>query len=353
MFDQWKKTVIAMMGVVLLSGCGGGGSGNSGSGGGGNDTTSGADTSALQAIPVEQSILITIPTYDGHNQVVHPDIITHNGLFYLTITPYPWSNVNDENPSFYSSADGLNFTPTGQNPIVNHPDGGYNDDPDLIIDPLTGMFSIYYNETPKNYNKQYLALLRSPDGVEWTDHRKLVEFRTGAGEPFIVSPAVVYYAGHYFMFHVEVDTDEKAHSPNLCTRDPHKHQIKVMFSEDGVNWDKHKDEGINIDFPADFNPWHMNIVQGNGHFYMLVNGYRRGFCDRHYLYLAVSDDLANWHFIDRPIVTASKEFFDSKIIYRSAAIVEGDNMYVYFSFYKYDRRWMLGIKHILISDYIK
>jgi len=345
----WKTLVVVLVGFLSLNSCGGndGGSSNSPS------IPGGADLSILRAMPIEGSGLISIPTYDGSNQVVHPDILMHNGLFYLTITPYPWSNVEHENPSFYSSADGVTFSPTGVNPVVDHPKGGYNDDPDLIIDPLNGEFSIYYNETPKNYNKQYLALLRSPDGVDWTDHRKLVEFRTGRGEPFIVSPAVVYYAGHYFMFHVEVDADANTHSPNTCSNDPHKHQIKVMFSEDGVTWDKHKDEGINIDFPADFNPWHMNIVQGNGHFYMLVNGYHRGFCDRHNLYLAVSDDLTNWHFINKPIVTASKDFYNSKIIYRSAGIVDGDNMYVYFSFYTYDRRWFLGLKHIRLSDYTK
>ena len=347
----WIKLMTIVLGAVLLSGCGGGGGSNKTSAP--PEGSAGADTSVLQGIEVEGSRLITIPTYDGKNQVVHPDIITHDGLFYLTITPYPWSDVNHENPSFYSSADGLNFAPTGVNPIVDHPKGGYNDDPDLIIDPLSGAFSIYYNETPKGYDVQYLAMLRSPDGVSWTDHRELVAFRTKKGEPFIVSPAIVYYAGHYFMFHVEVDTDEKAHSPNLCRNDPHRHVIRVMFSEDGVTWDKHKDEGINIDFPADFNPWHMNIVEGNGHFYMLVDGYRRGFCDRHYLYLAVSDDLTNWHFIDKPIVAASHDFFDSKIIYRSAAIVDGGDMYVYFSFFTYDRRWMLAVKHIKISDYVK
>jgi len=150
------------------------------------------------------------------------------------------------------------------------------------------------------------------------------------------------------MFHVEIDTDNQ-HSPNTCVRDPHKHQIRVMISSDGVTWDKHKDEGIETDMPSWFNPWHINIVQGNGHFYILVNGYNTGFCDQHNLYLAVSDDLIHWHFVPKPIVTAGTDFYDSKIIYRSAAVINGDDMYVYFSFFTNDGRWFLGVKHISLS----
>ena len=356
------KYIFMIIGMLVFVGCGGG-SGTAIASAENNETAdtpienndttlpAGVDYSALQAIPVGESRLLTIPTYDGSNQVVHPDIITHNGLFYMTITPYPWSNVEHENPSFYVSGDGLSFAPVGHNPLINHPKNGYNDDPDLIVDPRTGLYYIYYNETPRDHDIQYLDLLQSADGVNWT-HRRLTEFRTNKHEPFIVSPAIVINNGVYDMFHVEIDTKNE-HSPNTCSDDPYKHQIRVMQSSDGVTWDKNQDVGIATDMPADFNPWHLNIIPGNGHYYMLVNGYRSGFCDQHNLYLAVSDDLAHWHFVAQPIVTADKNFFDSKIIYRSAAVVNGDDMYVYFSFYRYDKRWMLGVKHISLSATVR
>jgi hypothetical protein len=345
-----KKAITLAAFALITVGCGGGG-------GGGDEASApqngGADFSALYAIAPGESVQIDIPTYDGKNQVVHPDIIEHNGLFYLAITPYPWSNVDHENPSFYVSGDGLNFAPAGTNPIVDHPNGGYNDDPDVIIDPKSGEFRIYYNETPRDYKKQYLAVLKSPDGVAWTDHRKLVEFKTGAGEPFIVSPALIYSAGYYFMFHVEIDT-KSMHSPRLCSKDPYPHFIRVMRSKDGMSWDKKQDDGIVIDYPSGFHPWHVDVVRGNGHFYMLINGYYGNFCDRHDLYLAVSDDLIHWHFIPNPVVTPKDAVRPNiRVIYRSSALVNGDDMFIYFSFFTSDNRWFLGLKHIKISDYVK
>ena len=346
MKTMMKQGIVTVALLFALVGCGGGSSS-----GGDNPPPppSGADFSQLNAIPVGGSRLLSVATYDGSGQVVHPDVIVKDGRFLMTITPYAFSDLDLENPSFYISNDGINFQPPegGVNPLVYNPPHGYNDDPDLVFDPRSGLYYIYYNETPSNYNKQYLDLLQSPDLLNWS-HRRLTEFRTSGSDPFIVSPAVMISGGNYFMFHVEIDTDNQ-HSPNTCVPDPHKHQIRVMISQDGVTWDKHKDEGIDIDMPSDFNPWHMNIVQGNGHFYMLVNGYHRGFCDRHNLYLAVSDDLTHWHFVPQPIVTAGKDFYNSKIIYRSAAVVNGDDMYVYFSFYTYDHRWLLGVKHISLN----
>jgi predicted GH43/DUF377 family glycosyl hydrolase len=267
----------------------------------------------------------------------------------MEITPYPFSDVSHENPSFYTSQNGIDWNAPTNNPLVDHPNNGYNDDPELIIDPLTGKFYIYYNETPSDYKTQYLSLLSSTDGTNWNDHRKLIDFHITKGDPFIVSPTLVYTNGTYYMFHVEVA--KGTHSPRICSKDTGANFIRVMFSDDGLTWDKKQDVGINIDFPSNFHPWHINIIPANNKFYMLVNGYYNTFCDKHNLYLAVSDDLINWHFIDKPIVKASKDLFDSKVIYRSAAVVDGDDMFVYFSFYRYDNRWMLGVKHIKISDY--
>ncbi len=342
----WQRWIAAATVAFVMNGCGGGTSSDESHA----SSASGANFSQLETIPVGESLLLNIPTYDGSGQVVHPDVIANNGRFVMTITPYAFSDVDLENPSIYVSSDGLNFQPPEgtANPLIYNPPNGYNDDPDLVFDPRSGTYYIYYNETPSDYDKQYLDLLESPDLVSWT-HLRLAEFRTNAKEPFIVSPAIVIAYGTYFMFHVEIDTDAANHSPNVCKNDPHKHQIRVMFSSDGIGWDKHKDEGIDIDMPSDFNPWHLNIVEGNGRYYMLVNGYRRGFCDRHNLYLAISDDLAHWHFIPQPIVTAGKDFYNSKIIYRSAALINGDDMYVYFSFYTYDHRWLLGVKRISLS----
>jgi len=356
-----RSKILYFVSVILVlftvTGCGSSSSSDDDNGGDNNNSTPNY-FSALEQIPVGQSRLLDIPTYDGKNQVVHPDILLDDGTFYMAITPYPWSNVDHENPCFYESKDGLNFVQRGHNPIVDHPKNGYNDDPDLIIDPITKEYRIYYNETPSDYKTQYIAVLRSKDkGGTWIDHRKLLRFNTAGSEPFIVSPALVYnsYVSKYFMYHVEVDRDSVAHSPVMCKKDPHKHYIKVLTSNDGIGWDKKNIAGIGIDYPAGFHPWHINVIKGNNDtYYMLINGYNTGFCDHHFLYIAVSHDLSNWHFIPTPVVTSRDAVMPNiRVIYRSAALINGDDMYIYFSFFTDDSRWMLGVKHIKISQYVK
>jgi hypothetical protein len=66
---------------------------------------------------------VYIPTYDGSNQVVHPDVLFINDTFRLAITPYPLGNNQYENPSVYESSDGFHFTElkSGINPLVTSP----------------------------------------------------------------------------------------------------------------------------------------------------------------------------------------------------------------------------------------
>ena len=60
------------------------------------------------AVPFDQIIPLDFATYDGSNQVVHPDFVaTPDNLFtrpfHLAITPYPFGNPAYENPSFFES----------------------------------------------------------------------------------------------------------------------------------------------------------------------------------------------------------------------------------------------------------
>lgn len=346
-----KRTYIRLgilMMLLLLNSCGSGGKASNDAQQKDSNATNPA-FSALQNIPLNESVLLTIPTYDGKNQVVHPDIMLRNGVFYMTITPYPWSNADHENPSIYVSSDGLHFSPPakGVNPLVQHPDNGYNDDPDLVFNEESEKFFIYYNETPKAHDVQYLDLLSSTDGISWSQQR-LITYIIKKGDPFIVSPAVIRAYDQYFMYHVDIDTE----NVHWCKpKDPYPHFIRLNTSPDGLHWDKEAEQGITIDYPKGFHPWHINVINGHdGRYYMLINGYNSSFCDEHNLYLAYSDgDMGVWHFINKPIVKADKNLFDSMIIYRSAAAVNGDDMYVYYSFKRYDMRWMLAVKHLSIS----
>lgn len=345
---KYYHLFIILVVLVFMQSCGGGsGVENTPS------ESTGADFSLLNSIPVDQTVLLNIPTYDGSGQVVHPDVIIKDHQFKMAITPYAYSDLDLENPSFYVSDDGINFQPPPglENPIIDHPNNGYNDDPDLIYNVRSNQYYIYYNETPYNSNthkrdRQYLSLLSSSDTIDWTDKRVLA-FNFGAKDPFVVSPAVIVSNGTYYLFHVEIDT---ANDHYCGVSDPHQHTISVFTSPDGLSWDKSNDTGIAINLPPNFNPWHLNVIQNGSKFYMLVNGYEGAFCNNHNLYMAVSDDLIHWNFIQKPLIRASKELYNSRIIYRSAGVINGDDLFIYFSFETYGRKWLLGLKHMSLKN---
>ena len=342
-----RKTFFYMLMITLstiLIGCGGGSDSET-------DTQNTPDAFAsLMNIPVNQSVLVNVPTYDGSNQVVHPDVRFFNGKFYMTITPYPFSKSSYENPSFYVSNDGLHWeTPAGgKNPLVYHPSSGYNDDPDLVIVPEISQFRIYYNETPSSKDVQYLHLLYSNDGITWNDQR-IITYLVNQGDPFIVSPAVIEANGKYYLFHVDIDD----HNVHWCgPEDPYAHYIRLNISDDGVHWDKSAEIGISIDYPSGFHPWHINVFSANGKYYMLIDGYYNKFCENHNLYLAVSEgDLTNWHFINQPLIQADPGFYNAQIIYRSSGVVTGNDLFVYASFKTYDKRWYLAVKHFKLNEW--
>ena len=86
---------------------------------------------------------LTIPTYEGSGQMVHPHVLFFfEGFlgyrYIMAMTPYPFSNNAHENPSILGSQCGIIWeVPDGAvNPVVGVPPdvryGGYHSDPFLI-----------------------------------------------------------------------------------------------------------------------------------------------------------------------------------------------------------------------------
>ena len=111
---------------------------------------------------------LSVPTYDGSRQVVHPDVLLERDpdgatRMIMAITPYPYSKNRFENPSIVTSRDGMTFEPLGDGlaPLVPPPPIDHNDDPDLRRDPATGDYELLYLETMRP-KRQTLVALRSP-----------------------------------------------------------------------------------------------------------------------------------------------------------------------------------------------
>src|SRR5699024_11874226 len=89
------------------------------------DSNNEKDASQMNEINIKTYVIINaesslyINTYEGYNQVIHPDVIYFpdrwNGYrYWMSYTPYPWTNDFYENPSIAVSDDGVRWeTPEG------------------------------------------------------------------------------------------------------------------------------------------------------------------------------------------------------------------------------------------------
>lgn len=293
----------------------------------------------LRNLPDE--MLLFVPTYDGSNQATHPDVLFfpegRKGLyFYLVMTPYPWSDNRYENPSLLVSHNGINFYEpvAGLNPLAPQPPYDHNNDPDLIFNPLTESFNIFYLETMRP-DSQNTILLSSPDGIHW-DKKTAVHYDLTKGDPFILSPAVIFVGSHFYMFYVKARSTSKT-------------EINYITSLNGEQWTKDSVQTINTNFPSQFAPWHIDVFQDEDYFYMLCCG---PYADLN-LYLGRSPDLRNWLFLEEPILRRSKNFYDSERIYRSCGIIQDDVLIVYFSIRTNLGQWRIGFKKFLLSVLFK
>lgn len=284
---------------------------------------------ALRRLPPD--CLLSVPTYDGSGQAVHPDILwgRQYGLpyaFYLTLTPYPNSRDRYENPSLLVSDDGLTFRDpaAGLNPLAPAPALDHNSDPDLLYDPWRRVFRLFYMESNRPvYNR--LMLLESRDGRRWT-RRVALSYDLTAREHFMVSPAVIAGPSGYRLFFVDITAPS--------------HPVVVLGSPDGLRWDRKADDAVVPALPENLPPWHVDVFASDRGYIMLCCG---PYAEPR-LYLATSDDLQHWAFLPRPILRPGHDFHDTQQIYRSTGLSAGDELAVWYSYKDASGRWGIGLR---------
>ena len=285
---------------------------------------------------------LSIPTYEGSGQAVHPSVLYfESGFAYhyiMAFTPYPNSNNDYENPSVIFSDDGINWTDDGvDNPLDIPPDttNYHLCDPDIVWDG--NEFKLYYlladrRTSPYTYT---LRMFRSTDGVNWIGPYDIFVERG------IVSPAVIYdeEEGKYKMWYVN-------HSATHRT-------IWYRESVDGWNWSSE----IQVNFTAQgLEPWHPEVVKlSSGLYLMLIAMYPSNSTSIHnQLYVAMSWDGLNWKVYDSAPVLAKgpSGSWDDGEIYRSSFIVQGSVLYVWYSAMNSNHRWGIGFTSCDISDFL-
>jgi len=290
----------------------------------------------LNSLPDEE--ILNIPTYDGLNQATHPDVLffeeKHLSFhFFMTMTPYPFSNNKYENPSILVSYNGLKFYEQrkGLNPLVPEPLYDHNDDPDIIFINSNKSFHIYYLETMRP-DSQNVCLLSSFNGLDWKK-TTVINYDFKKHEIFILSPAMICVDGKYHMFYVR---EEK----------PAPYSIQFITSSDAIRWSKESPTKTTTNLPNNISPWHIDVFKGDDCYYLL--------CCAPYgdlnLYIGRSTDLIDWDFIQTPILKYGKDFHNSERIYRSTGVVQDDVLIVWFSFRTYVNEWKIGLKKYSLDE---
>jgi hypothetical protein len=296
----------------------------------------------LADLPYDKALNLWIPTYDGSGQAVHPDILREipgsdgiAGPFVLAMTPYPYSIDAFENPSILVSKDGLRFyeEKRGMNPVAKKPSRDHNDDPDISF--VDGRYLLFYLETVRP-DRQNLVLLESADRRAWTRRAAFPYELSGAKpEPFIVSPALAERNGVFRLFYV-----------NTSAR---PFRVEYLESRSVDSWDKGKAKIATIGGMTAV-PWHLDVVRGGEWYYLLLTTlYEDDQGRKRYdLGVARSRDLDSWTLSPLPAIVGRP--WGCVDVYRSSALVEGGDLFIYFSYETAIHEWRIALERRRIAD---
>jgi hypothetical protein len=258
--------------------------------------------------PPGSLLALTAETYEGSGQAVHPDHLTLPAPWaidssVLVATPYPGGNANFENPSIFTSTDGLHWTAPAaiDNPLVR-PSEGYFSDPDALYNPDSSEIWLYYRQVT---TQNLIWLIRSADGLEWSEPVLVAS----APNHRLISPSVVRRAeGDWLMWSVNAGV-EGCSSPSTT--------VELRRSADGVHWSA----PVTASFgqPSGF-AWHIDVqwIPARNEYWALYPMKTPGNCTTTAVYLATSPDGVEWQSYPAPLLESGvlPELLD--VVYRSS-----------------------------------
>ena len=269
--------------------------------------------------------VLTIPTYEGSGEAVHPDVIQVDGTYWMAMTPYPASENDDENPSILTSTDGTTWTvPAGlTNPIVAFPGGDeHNSDADLVHDGSS--FHLFYRRTTEagGDDAESIRTLASSDGVTWGSETTIL---SGNDRAAFLSPAVVKDGSTWKMWVVDA-----AASPN---------ELHIYTSSSATgSWTK----SATCTLPSSSDDiWHVDVVAHAGGFIGMFN-----YCDLNtsgtsaYLVTAVSNDGLTWRLHDTTIDPGGSVLR----VYRGVLLFDAGDWRLWYSRHVSANEWQILIE---------
>ena len=302
---------------------------------------------ALKGASTYQNIPTYVPSsVDTTNQNVHPDIVYfanswHGYKYWMVMTPYPNGNDAYENPSLVASNDGSSWIiPAGlTNPLVQRPSCDHNDDPELIYNSVTDELWVYYLETRRAgictdntkpfYNHNYLKLIKSGDGINWTSPVTAIDWNLNTS-PLFFSPAVVLKDGVYRLWM------STAIYPDSSS------ELHLWQSNDGINWGTPQLTNSNIPI------WHLNVnyIPEKSEYWMISSDYSRN----GKFQFSKSVNGINWTTFTTPILYPSYIWNDG--LYRATFLYDAINdlLKIWYSA-RSDQIWHTGYTEDNYTDF--
>jgi hypothetical protein len=277
--------------------------------------------------------ILSISTYDGSNQIVHPDVIFKNNKLILAITPYPNYNDSLENPCLYTSNNGLVFHEylAKINPLVNTPKMDHNSDPDIMYDKK-GNLVLFYLETMRPFTNKVISLTQIGKSKKF--RKRIVLFHDlTKKKDLILSPALANLNDQHFMFFVNCSLK--------------KNRIQYVASKNLTKFDSKRTKKVKISFPVNYKPWHLDVITGNDKYYLLVNGfYGEQNADLYSLFIAESNDLIHWTKNHEILTETNVPDKDLGYIYRATGLVTKDTIALWYSYATKQGTWKLAVKKL-------
>jgi len=248
---------------------------------------------------------VVVKTYDGANQVVHPDAIAfpvplHGWRYGLLAMPYPPREGRDqvERPSLWVSNNRrywTTVTDSTKNPIAAAVRGHILSDNSILYDTALGGLRIYYRENVPNTPDHVLTKTSPDGGLTWSAAREVLAPGPNDGfhEFAYLSPTEVYHRMWY------VSAQDGCYSTASL--------LHERSSVDGEHWGAETTDSL---VQPGYVPWHINIVYdaaSRQYLGLLAAFHPADGCAATDLFLITSVDGTHWMTYPQPLMRAAYE----------------------------------------------
>ena len=339
---SWRAWRVSTAALVLVLSCGDPVSTESALKSGALNLLASAESPVFVVEPTPMSV----PTYDGSGQAVHPDVVAfdspwHGARYWLTMTPYPKSKQTLENPSILMSHDGIDVAvPAGlKNPVVKPPRRArdYNSDPELVYEAQTDRLVLFHRLVDKKSNTIHVSTSR--DGVAWSATPAPFWERSHQA----VSPTVaVRDKAPARMWYVNAGSKGcQAKATRVVMRTARDSSGRVV----GTQWSNPVPTDLSI---PGYVIWHIKgrWIPEKGEYWMLLSAFpqNRVGCHTDDLFFARSSDGLHWTVYGEPIVRHEEREWTASSVYRSSFLYDAatDELRLWISAQGADGAWRLG-----------